>query len=332
VRERFYIAIEGAIGVGKTTLARLMKERLNAELLLEVFEANPFLSSFYQDRARYAFQTQIFFLLSRYQQQNNVIRRTLEHYSLVSDYMFAKDRLFAQLNLAGEELAMYERVHAALARIIPLPDLVVFMRADTDVLMQRIASRDRTYERDMSRQYIDDLHAAYESFFTSYSECPVLKLDTNDLNFVSDPDDLNSVVQTIRAAIENPAYQPSLLNGLWNEGATRPVPTTAGSPPGLASFQQPAPVVPAGMPEDLPYAYMNMMSEIGRLGAQIASLSVSQEQYELQAGNRIEARQRALEEHLPSLQEGVRDSLKRLIELAQLTGADLGQAGAQAPK
>jgi len=155
LRDRFYIAIEGVIGVGKTTLARLIKEKLQAQLLLEVFEENPFLSDFYSDRARYAFQTQIFFLLSRYHQQNRVIHKTLEQQSLVSDYSFAKDRLFAHLNLAGDELDMYERVHTILARNIPLPDLVIFLGADTDVLMQRIANRDRLYERNMSRQYID---------------------------------------------------------------------------------------------------------------------------------------------------------------------------------
>ena len=225
MRDRFYIAIEGVIGVGKTTLARLIKERLQTELLLEVFEENPFLSDFYSDRERYAFQTQIFFLLSRYHQQNRVIHKVLDQHSLISDYSFAKDRLFAHLNLSGDELEMYERVHTILTRHIPLPDLVVFLRADTDVLMQRIASRDRSYERNMSRQYIDDLRVAYEHFFAEYADCPVLSVDTNRIDIVSNPDDLNAVVSEIRAAIEERAYQPRLPTLDERAYAGRPSPS-----------------------------------------------------------------------------------------------------------
>ena len=134
-----YIAIEGAIGVGKTTLARLLGESLPAEVLLEVFEENPFLGSFYADRARYAFQTQVFFLLSRYRQQHRVIAETIQRTPLVSDYLFAKDWLFAHLNLGGDELSMYERVHAILGEQIPAPSLVIYLRASTETLMQRIA-------------------------------------------------------------------------------------------------------------------------------------------------------------------------------------------------
>ena len=169
-----YIAIEGAIGVGKTTLARILGEALSGEVLLEVFEENPFLSSFYADRARFAFQTQIFFLLSRYRQQHKVIAATTQRSPLVSDYLFAKDWLFAHLNLGGDELAMYERVHAILGEQIPTPDLVVYLKASTDALMQRITLRDRSYERQMSRGYIDDLRQAYERFFAGYQTAPVL--------------------------------------------------------------------------------------------------------------------------------------------------------------
>ena len=157
-----YITIEGPIGVGKTTLARLIREEFEAELLLEVFEENPFLSDFYADRAKYAFQTQIFFLLSRYQQQHKVVAKILRNSPLISDYAFAKDRLFAHLNLHDDELATYERLHTALAENIMLPDFVVYLRAQTQTLMDRIAIRDRPYEREMSRQYIDDLRQAYE--------------------------------------------------------------------------------------------------------------------------------------------------------------------------
>jgi deoxyadenosine/deoxycytidine kinase len=205
-----YIAIEGPVGVGKTTLARLIKEEFDAELLLEVFEENPFLSRFYSDRERYAFQTQIFFLLSRYQQQHKVIPKILERSSLISDYIFAKDRLFAHLNLSGEELSMYERIHDILSEKIPLPDLVVYLRADTDVLMARIAFRDRSYERGMDRDYINRLRIAYERFFSDYDECPVLPIDTNELNFVRNPEDLAFVVRSIKAVLREGVYQRPL--------------------------------------------------------------------------------------------------------------------------
>ena len=205
-----YIAVEGVIGVGKTTLARLMCDSLQAELLLEVFEENPFLSDFYADRDRYAFQTQIFFLLSRYHQQHCVIEPTLARAPLVSDYSFAKDRLFAHLNLAGDELGMYDRVHNVLAEKIPRPDLVVYLRAGVDTLMERIAMRDRPYERTMSRDYIAALRNAYEDFFTDYPGAPVLSIDTDDLNWVSDPEALAYVVGRVRAALENGFEQQRL--------------------------------------------------------------------------------------------------------------------------
>lgn len=207
-----YIAIEGVIGVGKTTLARLLQPTFNAELLLEVFEENPFLSSFYADRARYAFQTQIFFLLSRYHQQRRAVPQILAAgKNLISDYTFAKDALFARINLSGDELEMYYRVHEALAEKIERPDLIVYLRADTDVLMQRIALRDRPYERNMEREYIDLLNRAYEEFFAQpYDDTPVLTIDTNTLNFVLYPEHLRQIEQRIRQALNLLPYQPSL--------------------------------------------------------------------------------------------------------------------------
>jgi deoxyguanosine kinase len=207
-----YIAIEGVIGVGKTTLARLLQPLFQAELLLEVFEENPFLSDFYTDRARYAFQTQIFFLLSRYHQQRRTVPQILaEGKNLIADYTFAKDALFARINLSGDELEMYYRVHEALAEKIPRPDLIVYLRADTDVLMQRIALRDRPYERNMEREYIEALHRAYEAFFASpYDGTPVLKIDTSSLNFVLYPEHLHSIENRIRQALNLLPYQPSL--------------------------------------------------------------------------------------------------------------------------
>ncbi len=208
-----YIAIEGVIGVGKTTLARMLAPSFEAELLLEVFEENPFLSDFYADRARYAFQTQIFFLLSRYHQQRRGVTALIESgKSLISDYTFAKDSLFARINLQGDELEMYKRVHEALAEKIPMPNLLVYLRADTDVLMQRIAQRDRSYERNMERNYIADLNRAYEEFFSRpYDGTPVLTIDTNPLDFVRNPGDLGIIENRIREKLILPPFQPFLI-------------------------------------------------------------------------------------------------------------------------
>ncbi|HTX79799.1 MAG TPA: deoxynucleoside kinase [Longilinea sp.] len=206
-----YFAIEGVIGVGKTTLARLLQPGFDAELQLEVFEENPFLSDFYSDRARYAFQTQIFFLLSRYQQQRRNIPQLLaDGCNVISDYTFEKDSLFASINITGDELDMYYRVHEALAEKIPAPDLIVYLCASTDVLMQRIALRDRPYERQMEREYINTLNLAYDDFFKSQRTTPVLPIETDHLNYVQNPDDLKQVESLIRNALQNPPLQPLL--------------------------------------------------------------------------------------------------------------------------
>lgn len=207
-----YIAIEGVIGVGKTTLARLLQPTFEAEVLLEVFEENPFLSDFYADRARYAFQTQIFFLLSRYRQQNNNVPKILaQGKNLFADYTFAKDALFAGINLKGDELEMYYKVHEALGEKIPKPDLLVYLQAGTDTLMQRIAFRDRPYERQMERSYIDKLNVAYEEFFSKpYDHTPVLKIDTNDLNIVQNAEHVKLVENRIRETLGLSPFQPAL--------------------------------------------------------------------------------------------------------------------------
>lgn len=198
-----YISIEGVIGVGKTTLARLLQDNFQAELLLEVFEENPFLTKFYEDRARYAFQTQIFFLLSRYHQHNRFVPDVVARgKNLITDYTFAKDALFARINLEGDELQMYYNVHDALAEKIPQPDLVVYLSADTKTLMERIAMRDRPYERNIEESYIDTLNHAYEDFFDNYFQgVPVLRVATNKLNIVSSESDRGLIEKQIRGRL-----------------------------------------------------------------------------------------------------------------------------------
>ena len=211
-----YIAIEGVIGVGKTTLARLLQPAFRADLLLEVFEENPFLSDFYADRERYAFQTQIFFLLSRYHQQREASemmesKSQKNRVELISDYTFEKDALFARINLEGDELETYYQVHKALAEKIPPADLIVYLRANTDVLMHRIALRDRPYERNMARGYIHQLNLAYEEHFNNHQKgSPVLVIDTDDLDYIRNPDDLKWIENRLRQALKLPPFQQEL--------------------------------------------------------------------------------------------------------------------------
>jgi deoxyguanosine kinase len=208
-----YLAIEGVIGVGKTTLARLLRPMFDATLLLEVFEENPFLSSFYGDRARYAFQTQIFFLLSRYHQQK-AVPQALESGGLIADYTFEKDALFARLNLHGDELNTYLQVYQALGERTVEPDLIVYLRVSTEIAMQRIAMRDRPYERDMDVDYIHRLNLAYERHFAEKTDGRVLMVDSSHLDFVADPNDLDLIANHIRSKLGIAPYQRRLpLNG-----------------------------------------------------------------------------------------------------------------------
>lgn len=205
-----YIAIEGVIGVGKTSLARLLQPQFDARVLLEAFEENPFLTDFYGDRDRYAFQTQIFFLLSRYHQQRKVVPTAIGQGHLIADYTFEKDALFARLTLDGDELATYQLVHDALAERIPGPDLVVFLRVDTPVAMKRIAMRDRPYERNMDEDYIDQVNRAYEEHFADHTGLPVLPVDTSNMDFVANDNHLQRISNRVRDALGIPPYQPEL--------------------------------------------------------------------------------------------------------------------------
>ncbi|HOR00145.1 MAG TPA: deoxynucleoside kinase [Anaerolineae bacterium] len=238
--EPVYIAIEGPIGVGKTTLARMLQPDLGAEVLLEIFEENPFLSDFYADRERFAFQTQIFFLLSRYRQQRQA-QRLAQRQALISDYIFAKDRLFARLNLHGDELETYERLHSALAERVMVPDLVLYLRASPNALMERIAMRDRPYERSMSRDYIVALATAYDQFFATYQDTRLLVVDTDTLNVVRNPADLQDVAGRIALALRDGGPGQAALTPLANGGPALqmpgPAPTSGDAAAGLELYR-----------------------------------------------------------------------------------------------
>ena len=208
-----YIVIEGVIGAGKTSLARLMSERLQAKLVLEEVEENPFLKDFYRNRTRYAFQTQMHFLFSRYQQQRNLRQMDLFSERMVSDYLFAKDRIFAGLNLQERELALYERLVGWLELDVVRPDIVVYLQASTDTLMERISKRNRSFERDMDRGYIERLNEAYNHYFFHYHDSPLLVVNTNRIDFVNQPDDFEDLMQRILSHRQGTLYYTPLEKG-----------------------------------------------------------------------------------------------------------------------
>lgn len=310
-----FIAVEGVIGVGKTTLARLMQPEFGAQILLEEFEENPFLADFYADRERYAFQTQIFFLLSRYRQQQAVPTMCRQGL-LISDYTFMKDRLFANLNLRGDELTVYERVHHALAENIPLPDLVVYLRADTHTLMERIAVRDRPYERDMERGYIEALNRVYEGFFTAYRDSPVLVIDTDDLNIVAEPDDLDYVVGQVRAAVGQSAWQDPLP-----QLDPRETLSLAEAERRLTNFQRFHRALDAnkGFLSGAYFNFICLQEELGELAAELKSIWIETSDGETD-------QDRAVAERMPVLAGELADCLAYLLKLSNDLGIDLEDA------
>lgn len=186
MRSKQFVVIEGVIGAGKTTLAEYLCEAWDARLVLEEFEQNPFLEDFYRDRRRYAFQTQLTFLLSRYQQQQNLLQHEIFAPRIVSDYLFQKDRIFANVNLNDRELRLYERLFPLLERDVPTPDLVVYLQTTTPNLLARIEKRGRLYEKDMDPEYMEALNQAYNYFFFHFDAAPLLVVDTNGVDFVAD--------------------------------------------------------------------------------------------------------------------------------------------------
>ena len=202
MKNLYYIAIEGTIGVGKTSLANLLSEKLKgAKLILEAFEDNPFLSDFYEDPESNAFQTQLWFLLQRYQQQQDLRQVDMFQKLVVTDYMFVKDRLFASLNLNEKEMSLYDSVAKMMEKNIIRPDLVIFLQADTNTLMDNIARRGREFEKNMSEDYIDALNQVYNEYFFRYQDTPLVIINTNNIDFVHNDGDLEEVINYIRQPV-----------------------------------------------------------------------------------------------------------------------------------
>ena len=206
MRNLYYIAIEGPIGVGKTSLANLMSKELSARLVREEFDENPFLPDFYKDPERFAFQTQLFFLLQRYRQQQELRQVDMFQKLLVTDYMFVKDRLFASLNLGEKEMQLYDTVANLLERNIIKPDLVIYLQADTDTLMKNIALRGREMETDITYEYIDALSQVYTEYFFRYQDTPLVIINTNNIDFVHNEDDLKEVIKYIRQPVSGTKF------------------------------------------------------------------------------------------------------------------------------
>ena len=192
-----YIVTDGPLGVGKTSLTTLLAKELGAHLVLEQAEENPFLAHFYRDPARYRFQTQMFFLLSRFSQHQEMAQPDLFTRNTISDYLFDKDRIFAYLNLDENELALYEQVYKILEPKIIRPDLVIFLQADADTLLRRIKQRGRPYEKEISPDYLSSVNEAYNQFFFRYTDTPLLVINTSDIDFVHRREDLDDLLKQI---------------------------------------------------------------------------------------------------------------------------------------
>lgn len=193
-----YIVVEGPIGVGKTSLAKKLGEVFRARVVLECPEDNPFLDKFYENQEKYAFQTQVFFLLSRFRQQQDLLQQDLFQQSTVVDYFFEKDRIFASLNLSDEELALYEQVYNLLNAKVPKPDLIIYLQAKTKVLLERINRRGIASEKNINPKYIEALNQLYNDYFFYYNNSPILVVNTNEIDFVEKEEDFKELVKEIK--------------------------------------------------------------------------------------------------------------------------------------
>ena len=206
MKSLYYIAIEGPIGVGKTSLSKLIAEKLGARLVLEEFEENPFLSEFYKDPERYAFQTQLFFLLQRYTQQHELRQVDMFQNLVIADYMFIKDRLFASLNLNEKEIELYDTVANLLEKNIIKPDLVIYLQGSTSSIMNKIIDRGRSIEKNITSDYIDALSQVYTEYFFRYQETPLVIINTDNIDFVNNENDFNEIINFIRKPVVGTKY------------------------------------------------------------------------------------------------------------------------------
>lgn len=192
-----YIVVEGPIGVGKTSLAKILAAEFQARSVFEKVENNPFLAKFYEDRDTYGFQNQLFFLLSRYQQQRELSQQEMFNQNTVADYLFAKDKIFATLTLSNEELNLYQQIYQLLDTRVAKPDLVVYLQARPEVLYKRIKKRDKSYERNLTPEYLEEVAQSYNQFFFHYDESPLLVVNTSEIDFVASSKDLADLIKEI---------------------------------------------------------------------------------------------------------------------------------------
>lgn len=208
-----YIVIEGPLGVGKTSLALKLADELNGEILLEDVEENPFLLKFYQNPKKYSFQTQVFFLLRRYQQSTRIGQMGLFKRTVISDYLFDKDMIFAKANLDDSEFWLYEQLFHLLRKRVAPPDLTIFLQATTDVLMERIRRRDRKYERGISFKYLERMNQGFNEFFFHYSDSPLLIINASKIDFVHVAEDFQDLVERIRGMKSGIQYYVPMSSG-----------------------------------------------------------------------------------------------------------------------
>ncbi|MEE8404296.1 MAG: deoxynucleoside kinase [candidate division Zixibacteria bacterium] len=206
VAEPDYLAIEGVIGVGKTSFARMLAAELESEMMAEEVFENPFLADFYKNKKRYALQCQLNFLISRYQQQQQLVIRDLFAQKIVADYLFAKDAIFASVNLNEPELLLYEKIAAILSSEIPKPDLVIYLQASTPTLLERIRKRNLDFEKPIDFDYLELLNKAYDYFFFNYTDAPLLVVKTDNIDFVNNPEHFTDLVSQIKKPINGKKY------------------------------------------------------------------------------------------------------------------------------
>lgn len=208
-----YMVIEGAIGAGKTSLAQLLAERFGASLVLEEVEKNPFLMDFYKDRKRFAFQTQVYFLLSRFKQQQELLERDLFKSKMISDYLFWKDRIFASITLSERELYLYEKILPILEKDIPKPDLVIYLQTAPEFLLKRIKEKGRDFEKGLDSEYISRLVESYNHFFFHYNLSPLLVVKNDNLDLQRKPGQFEDLINIIKEQKEGTRYYVPAVEG-----------------------------------------------------------------------------------------------------------------------